>query len=207
MKFWSQNWRIWSPPCTPNPLLLRQNPGLENFQYSWVKYFLGTLSTVQWHTLNAVFLSAALSDQHRLKVWAIRQKRPECSLKASQNFHILTFMCFGNQSKISKTNGPAWGPMWTQHFCGACTIISTAVFKHGHCFEPSEFNFHIWDANHPVKSEAKMAAHGGQFWTSVSVPCSGLYVSFSLLRDLLLFSEEFSFKIHTKYFFKRQKRA
>ena len=54
-----------------------------------------------------------------------------------------------------------------------------------------------------MKSEAKMAAHAVQFWTSVSVPYAGLYVSFSLLRDFLLFSEEFSFKIHTKYFFKR----
>ena len=42
-----------------------------------------------------------------------------------------------------------------------------------------------------MKSEAKMAAHGGQFWTSVSVPYAGMYVSFSLLRDFLLFSEEF----------------
>ena len=147
MKFWSQNWRICSPPCTPNPSLLWQNPVLENFQYSWVKYFLGPLSTVQWHTLNAVFLSAALSDQHRLKVWAIRQKRPECPLEASQNFHIiLAFMCFGDQSKISKTNGPAWRPIWTQHFCGACTIIWTAVSYRGYCFKPWTWAlWHQWE--------------------------------------------------------------
>ena len=128
-------------------------------------------------------------------------------LEASRNFHILTFMCFGGQSKISKTNGSAWRPMSTQHFCGASTVIWTAVSKHGHCFKHSELNFHIWNANRPIRSEAKMAAHGGQSWRSLSVPYSGLYVRFSLLRDLLLFSEEFYFKIHTKYFFKRQKRA
>ena len=46
-----------------------------------------------------------------------------------------------------------------------------------------------------------------QFWTSVSVSYAGLYAGFSLLRDFLLFSEEFSFKIHRKCFFKRQKRV
>ena len=42
-----------------------------------------------------------------------------------------------------------------------------------------------------MKSEAKMAAHGGQFWTSVSVPYAGLYVSFSLPRDFLHFLKIF----------------
>ena len=51
----------------------------------------------------------------------------------------------------------------------------------------SELDFHIWNANCPMKSEAKMAAHGSQFWTSVSVPYAGLYVSFSLPRHCLLF--------------------
>ena len=41
--------------------------------------------------------------------------------------------------------------------------------------------------NWPMKSEAKMAANGGQFWTSLSVPYACLYVSFSLPRDFLNF--------------------
>ena len=39
--------------------------------------------------------------------------------------------------------------------------------------------------------EAKMAAHGGQFCTSVSVPYAGLYVYFSLPRDFLRFLKTF----------------
>ena len=38
-----------------------------------------------------------------------------------------------------------------------------------------------------MKSEAKMAAHGGQFWTSLWVPYVGLYVSFSLPLEFLDF--------------------
>ena len=45
--------------------------------------------------------------------------------------------------------------------------------------QPSEFNFHIWNANSQsfarVKNETKMATHGGQFWTSVSVLFAVLY--------------------------------
>ena len=52
----------------------------------------------------------------------------------------------------------------------------------------SELNLHIWNANSQsfarAKSEAKMAAHGGKFWTSVSVLFAVLYVSSSPLRDL-----------------------
>ena len=33
--------------------------------------------------------------------------------------------------------------------------------------EDSELNFHIWNANWPMKSETKMAFHGDQFWTSI----------------------------------------
>ena len=55
----------------------------------------------------------------------------------------------------------------------------------------SELDFHIWNANLPMKSEAVMAAHGGQFCTSVSVPYAGMYVSFSLPRDFLLFLKIF----------------
>ena len=51
----------------------------------------------------------------------------------------------------------------------------------------SDLNLHIWNANWPMKSEAKMAAHEGQFWTSVSVSYAGLYASFSLQRDFLHF--------------------
>ena len=42
-----------------------------------------------------------------------------------------------------------------------------------------------------MKSEAEMVAHGGQFWTSVSVTYAGFYVSFSLPRDFLLFPKIF----------------
>ena len=41
-----------------------------------------------------------------------------------------------------------------------------------------------------MKCEAKMAAHGGQFCTSVLVPYTVFYVSFSLPRAILLFPEE-----------------
>ena len=58
----------------------------------------------------------------------------------------------------------------------------------------SGLNFHIWNANWPMKTEAKMAANGGQFRTSVSVPYAGLYVSFSLPRDFLHFLTSFLWK-------------
>ena len=58
----------------------------------------------------------------------------------------------------------------------------------------SELDFHIWNANWPMKSEAKMATYGGQFWTSVLVPYAGLYVSFSLPRDFLHFLTSFLWK-------------
>ena len=58
----------------------------------------------------------------------------------------------------------------------------------------SELNFHIWNANWPMKTGAKMAAHGGQFWTSASVPYASLYVSFSLSRDFLHFLTSFLWK-------------
>ena len=54
-----------------------------------------------------------------------------------------------------------------------------------------EHDFHIWNANWPMKSEAKMAAYGGQFCTSVLVPYAGLYISFSLPRDFLHFLKIF----------------
>ena len=49
-----------------------------------------------------------------------------------------------------------------------------------------------------MKCEEKMAAHGGQFCTSVLVSYAVLYVSSSLPRDILHFPEEFPEKIHTK---------
>ena len=55
----------------------------------------------------------------------------------------------------------------------------------------SELNFHIWSANWPMKREAKLAAHGGQFCTSVLVPYAVLYVSFSLPRDFYTFLKSF----------------
>ena len=55
-----------------------------------------------------------------------------------------------------------------------------------------------------MKCEVKMAAHGGQFCTSVLVPYAVLYISFSLPHDILLLPEEFFEKIHTKYLFRRQ---
>ena len=58
-----------------------------------------------------------------------------------------------------------------------------------------------------MQCEAKVAAHGGKFCTSVSVSYAGLYVSFSLTRDFLQFSEEFYLEIDTKHFFKTQKRV
>ena len=50
----------------------------------------------------------------------------------------------------------------------------------------SELNLHIWNANSQsfarAKSEAKMAAHGGKFWTSVPVLSTTLIFSFCLVR-------------------------
>ena len=60
----------------------------------------------------------------------------------------------------------------------------------------SEHDFHIRNANWPMKCEAKMAAHKGQFCTSVSVPYAVFYVSFSLPRDFLHFLKSFLWK-HT----------
>ena len=51
---------------------------------------------------------------------------------------------------------------------------------------------YIWNVNWPVKVEAKMTAQGEQFCTSVLVSHA-------------TFSSAFCTKIHTKYFFKRQK--
>ena len=51
---------------------------------------------------------------------------------------------------------------------------------------PSELNFHIWNANSQsfawAKSEARMAAHGGKFCTSVPVLYTTLIFSFTLVR-------------------------
>ena len=58
----------------------------------------------------------------------------------------------------------------------------------------SELDFHIWNANWAMKCEAKMADREGQFCTSVSVPCAGLYVNFSLPRDFLYFLKSFLWK-------------
>ena len=64
----------------------------------------------------------------------------------------------------------------------------------------SELNFHIWNANSQsfarAKSEAKMAAHGGKFWTSVS-DFSVLYVSSIPLHD---FNIQFLFGSTSKTF-------
>ena len=62
----------------------------------------------------------------------------------------------------------------------------------------SELDFYIWNANWPMKCEAKMAAYGGQFCTSVLVSYTVMYVKFSLSRDIFHFHEEFSLKIYTK---------
>ena len=51
-----------------------------------------------------------------------------------------------------------------------------------------------------MKYEAKMAAHGGEFCTSVFVPYAVLYVSFSLPRDFLHFLEGFLFENTHKIF-------
>ena len=51
----------------------------------------------------------------------------------------------------------------------------------------SELDFHIWNPNWLMKCEAKMAANGGQFYTSVLVLYAGLYVSFSLARNFSTF--------------------
>ena len=52
-----------------------------------------------------------------------------------------------------------------------------------------ELNFHILNANSQsfarAKSEAKMAAQGGKFWTSVSVLFAVLYLSFSPCTTLI----------------------
>ena len=54
----------------------------------------------------------------------------------------------------------------------------------------SELNFHIWNANSQsfarAKREAKMAAHGGKFWTSVSILFAVFYVSSSPFHDFNL---------------------
>ena len=43
-------------------------------------------------------------------------------------------------------------------------LIFQSQSAHGYLVSvvPSELNFHIWNANWPIKSEAKMAAYGGQ---------------------------------------------
>ena len=64
---------------------------------------------------------------------------------------------------------------------------------------------HICNANWQMIYEAKMATRGGQFCTSVLAPYAVLYVSFSLPCNILHFPEQFSAKIHTKSFLKRQK--
>ena len=68
-------------------------------------------------------------------------------------------------------------------------------------FAGSELNFHIWNANSqsftPTKSEPKMAAHGGQFWTSVSVLFAVLYASSSPLH---VFNFQFLFGSTSKPF-------
>ena len=52
---------------------------------------------------------------------------------------------------------------------------------------PSELDFHIGNANSQLfargKTEAKMAARGGKFCTSISVLIAVLYVSSSPLHD------------------------
>ena len=41
--------------------------------------------------------------------------------------------------------------------------------------EPSELDFYIWNAKWPMKCEAKMATHEGQFCTSVLVSRTTFY--------------------------------
>ena len=57
-----------------------------------------------------------------------------------------------------------------------CVTAGSAARKR--CDGNSELNFHIWNANWPVKSEAKMAAREGQFWTSVLVSYAGFVRQF-----------------------------
>ena len=76
---------------------------------------------------------------------------------------------------------------WVKVFVNRFTKRSMGQVQLTGCKWTSELDFHIWNANWPMKCEAKMAAHGGQFCTSVPVPYAGLYVSFSLPRDFLHF--------------------
>ena len=73
--------------------------------------------------------------------------------------------------------------------------------RHILLIETSEFDFHIWNASSQsfarAKSEAKMAAHGGKFCTSVSVLFAVLYVSCIPLHD---FNYQFLFGSASKTF-------
>ena len=66
----------------------------------------------------------------------------------------------------------------------------SVIFSDKKWSQDSELDFDIWNANSRsfarTKSEAKMASHGGKFWTSVSVLFAILYVSSSLLHDFNL---------------------
>ena len=80
-----------------------------------------------------------------------------------------------------------------------CLVHS--ALKQNSSLQASELNFHIWNANSRsfarVKSEPKMAAHGGKFWTSVSVLLVVLYVTSSRLQD---FNLQFLFGSTSKTF-------
>ena len=69
----------------------------------------------------------------------------------------------------------------------------------------SELDFHIGNANSPSfdrATEAKMAVHGGQFCTSVSILFAVLYISFSPLND---FNLQFLFGLALKTFVTMEK--
>ena len=100
--------------------------------------------------------------------------------------HKMTFSCEFLSYSLLKNNS-----LWQRISNGIENLTQELKHweqqHHGEAEKISELNFHIWNANSQsfaqAKSEAKMAAHGGKFWTSVSVLFAVLYVSFSPLND------------------------
>ena len=89
----------------------------------------------------------------------------------------------------------------------AVVMISKRTFNNatflGHFLSRnSEVDLLVWKANWPKKCEGKIAAHGGQFCTSVSFPYACLYVRFSLPRDFLHFLKSFLWKLLQNIFSK-----
>ena len=96
-----------------------------------------------------------------------------------------------------------------------CLFISSYSHKksnfsfHGRSNElvlPSKLDFHIWITSSQLfsraKTEAKMAAHGRKFCTSLSVLFAILYVSFTPLHD---FNLQFLFGSASKTFLTMEK--